>query len=149
MNLPNHFYNLNNGPFEKHTQKIALTVITVSVLFMTSTTNFNGNTYFREGNQEDLTARRRRLLVLLNLYYRRKTENSGIHALPCPHTSNTVWEGWNHISFPLFLMNFNLPGKHRNFELKNGRGRNHQAKPDPPFCCIRNKISTSLTRPAI
>lgn len=77
--------------------------------------------------------------MLLNLYNRRKNENTGVHALPCPHTSNAVWKGWNCISFPLFLMNFNLPGKHRNFELKNGRGRNHQVKSDPPFCCINNK----------
>lgn len=115
---------------------------------MTSTTDFNGSTSVKVGNQTDLTVRKR-LLMLLNLYNRRRNENTVIHALPCPHTSNAAWEGWNCKSFPLFPMNFNLPGKHRDFELKKGRGRTHQVKPDPPFCCISNKISKSLTRPAI
>lgn len=140
-----------NAVWETH-QKISLFCYScVSVLFMTSTTNFNGSTSFKEGNQTDLTVRRRKrwLLMLLYLYKRRKNENTGIHALPCPHTSKAAWVDWNRISFPLFLMNFNLPGKHRSFELKNDRERNHQVKPDPPFCCISNKTSTSLTRPAI
>jgi len=77
----------------------------------------------------------------------------GIDALLCLHTSNAAWEGWHCISFPLFLMNFNLPGTlqstARIFELKNGSGRNHQVKPDPPSVCISNRISKSLTRPTI
>lgn len=77
----------------------------------------------------------------------------GIYALPCPRTSNAEWEGWHRLSFLLFLVNFNLPGTlqstTRNFGLKNGRGRNHQVKLDPPSGRISNKISKSLIRPTI
>lgn len=46
--FPTHFYNLNHEPkpFAEHTQKCAFCGSGASVLFMTSTTNFNGSTSF-------------------------------------------------------------------------------------------------------